>query len=139
MKSRKLFVSLIGLLIATCANGEIYQWKDKNGVTHFSETAPDTTTNAKTLKIQTEYVPVAPAAAPSPLMKNTVLTPQSNYARKVENPGTDADWSQCAATKRNAVMAEKNHARSAEQLNEWLWKNCRGYSNELREIERQMM
>lgn len=41
----------------------------------------------------------------------------------------------------------KKHSRSnsgkahqnAEQLDEWLWKNCRNYANELRTLEQQRM
>jgi hypothetical protein len=139
MKSRKLSATLIGLLIATCANGEIYQWKDKNGVTHFSETAPTGIENPKTLDIQTEYAPVVTPVRPLQSAKETITASPSNYTHNIQNPSTDAPWNQCAQTKRQAVIAEKNRARTAEQLNEWLWQNCRGYSNELRTIEQQMM
>jgi hypothetical protein len=42
--------------------------------------------------------------------------------------------------KRRAVMAEKRDRRKgAPDLESWLWKNCRQYSNELRKVAQSMM
>lgn len=41
-KGKKMFVLLLaGLLSGPAAATEIYKWVDENGVTHFSQTAPD--------------------------------------------------------------------------------------------------
>jgi len=66
-----------------------------------------------------------------------------------------ADWPQCekaklrqldlqqerrqAAPLRPKKSRKKTPAASVEQLDEWLWKNCRGYSYELRDIEQRRM
>jgi hypothetical protein len=67
-----------------------------------------------------------------------------------------ADWRACEKAKlRQLNMEQAAHnrssgkksrstsagksRRSAEQLDEWLWKNCRAYSYELRNLEQQRM
>jgi hypothetical protein len=140
MKSRKLFVSLIGLLIATCANGEIYQWKDKNGKTHYSDTQPPNSANA-IVKRDENNLPGITRLEPQQFRRpvEAIYAAPQAYSQRVAVTNNDADWNSCADTKRKAVIAEKRRSQNAEKLNEWLWQNCRSYSNELREIERQMM
>jgi hypothetical protein len=69
-----------------------------------------------------------------------------------------ADWRACEKAKLRQLSVEQAaHAgnrssgkksrsnsasksrRSAEQIDEWLWKNCRDYSYELRNLEQQRM
>lgn len=71
-----------------------------------------------------------------------------------------AEWRECEhaklrqldleQTRRQASPSTKSHQRkktsqrstsrvSAEQLDDWLWKNCREYSYELRTLEQQRM
>jgi hypothetical protein len=70
-----------------------------------------------------------------------------------------ADWRACEKAKLQQLNLEQtaranNHGggkkasqrggankskRSAEQIDEWLWKNCRDYSYELRNLEQQQM
>jgi hypothetical protein len=64
---------------------------------------------------------------------------QSNPAPVEEAPLTD-DWDGC----RNAKLSQLNSQQSgdqsrAKQLDEWLWKNCRGYSEDLRQLEQDRM
>lgn len=66
-----------------------------------------------------------------------------------------AEWRECEhaklrqldleQTRRKASPSGKSHQRkktsraSVEQLDEWLWKNCREFSYELRTLEQQRM
>lgn len=64
---------------------------------------------------------------------------QQAPAPVVEAPLTD-DWEGC----RNAKVSQLNSQRSgdqtrARQLDEWLWKNCRNYSEDLRQLEQDRM
>ncbi len=129
-------IGAIALLIAGLSQAEIYKWTDAKGVTHYSQERPEETKSTAKVDIQTEYS--APEQQPY-IAPRTPTPATENYTRKVENQNTYAEWNQCAETKRRAIIAEKRRARNAEELNEWLWQNCRGYSNELREIERSMM
>ncbi len=75
-------------------------------------------------------------------------------------PVAAADWRECEQAKLRQLNLEhaahtasvggsKKHARSrtgttksredANQLDEWLWKNCRNYANELRSLEQDRM
>lgn len=56
-----------------------------------------------------------------------------------DTPLTD-DWEGC----RKAKLGQMNSARSgdttrARQMEEWLWKNCRAYSDDLRQLEQDSM
>lgn len=76
-----LSISLVMLLTfgagAALAAGEVYQWKDTNGVTHYSQTPPASGT---TFKSRTIYhrPPSDAAAAAAPIAE----TPQCANARK---------------------------------------------------------
>ena len=50
------------------------------------------------------------------------------------------DWDGCRSTKLNALSARAGgDMQQANRLDEWLWKNCRSYSQELRELEQDRM
>jgi hypothetical protein len=56
-----------------------------------------------------------------------------------ETPLTD-DWESCRSAKVSQLNSQQNGDRSrARQLDEWLWKNCRTYSEELRQLEQDRM
>jgi hypothetical protein len=79
----------------------------------------------------------------------------------VVKPVAAAEWRECEKAKLRQLNLEraaqgdnsghssgKRHARSrhpdkaradASQLDEWLWKNCRNYANELRTLEQDRM
>lgn len=46
------------------------------------------------------------------------------------------DWEGCRSTKINAINSRRaGSLDQANRLEEWLWKNCRYYSEELRDLE----
>lgn len=131
-------IKKIGLALAVLAQfatAEIYQWTDKDGHVHFSESLPKDLQNTKNLRKRDDRnLPGITTMDPQEFRERA----PENYAQQVIETNNDADWPTCAETKRRAVRAEKNGWR-AEELNEWLWKNCRTYSNDLRKIEQEMM
>lgn len=137
MNSGKLLVILIGALIATLAQAQIYKWKDEKGQPQYSESPP----------ADRPYETVADNLShgdgtyrPAPYRYQSSQTAQNGTAIHSAYPYHAADWNTCSEKKRDAIRAEKRGQKDrAEILNEWLWKNCREYSNELRTIEQQMM
>lgn len=64
---------------------------------------------------------------------------QSAPAPVQEAPLTD-DWEGCRNAKLSQLNSQQNGDQSrARQLDEWLWKNCRGYSEDLRQLEQDRM
>lgn len=56
-----------------------------------------------------------------------------------DTPLTD-DWEGCRRGKLRQLAATGNgDLTSAKQLEEWLWKNCRSYSEDLRQLEQDAM
>lgn len=50
------------------------------------------------------------------------------------------DWEGCRKAKLGAIRARNSgHTDEANTLDDWLWKNCRSYSNELRQLEQDDM
>ncbi len=50
------------------------------------------------------------------------------------------DWPGCRQAKLGALRAARSGTTSeANKLDDWLWKNCRAYSNELRQLEQDEM
>jgi hypothetical protein len=64
---------------------------------------------------------------------------QSNPEPVEEAPLTD-DWEGCRKAKLSQMNSQQNGDQSrARQLDEWLWKNCRNYSEDLRQLEQDRM
>lgn len=64
---------------------------------------------------------------------------QSAPAPVQEAPLTD-DWEGCRNAKLNQLNSQQSGDQShAKQLDEWLWKNCRNYSEDLRQLEQDRM
>ncbi|HSB98137.1 MAG TPA: hypothetical protein VLC91_16875 [Spongiibacteraceae bacterium] len=67
---------------------------------------------------------VVPASAPAP----------------VDDTPLASDWEGCRKTKLNQLnLTESGNLERAKQLDEWLWKNCRSYSEDLRQLEQDQM
>ncbi len=50
------------------------------------------------------------------------------------------DWEGCRNAKLGAIKARRSgRSSAANDLDDWLWKNCRSYSNELRQLEQDDM
>ena len=69
-------------------------------------------------------------------------------------PAHGAEWRACEQAKLRQLQLQQNsthtklskkkrksetHQQSAEQIDTWLWKNCREYSYELRQLEQDRM
>ena len=53
---------------------------------------------------------------------------------------TSDDWEGCRKTKLNQLnLTQNGNLQRARQLDEWLWKNCRAYSEDLRQLEQDQM
>jgi hypothetical protein len=50
------------------------------------------------------------------------------------------DWDGCRSAKLSALRSRSDgNLEQANRLDEWLWKNCRSYSDELRDLEQDQM
>lgn len=122
-------------ILCTGAHAEIYKWTDKDGKIHYSNTKP-AAENLTRLPIQEQYTPGVPYRHRPPAQRRETAS-QGLY---IHAPTPGASLEDCKSTKVKAVYAAKAKRRTQEQnLEEWLWKNCRAYSLELRKIEQQMM
>lgn len=98
-----LYLALMTALASPMVvDAQIYKWKDKNGVTRYSDTPP--TDNVKVDKIGKEKA-TKPAL---PALKDTKSTQNSD-----EEPSTEEDAARLRA--RNAEMEKKNNEEKAEQ------------------------
>lgn len=85
---------------------------------------------------QPTYPPSYPDRDP---YRRPVIINQTAPAVAEEAPTTD-DWESCRRTKVNQLNAQQGGDQGrARQLDEWLWKNCRSYSEELRQLEQDRM
>jgi len=76
---------------------------------------------------------------PEPYRRPIVVVPAATTTPAVEAPLTD-DWEGCRAAKVRQMNANGNgDLTQAKQLDEWLWKNCRNYSDDLRQLEQDRM
>ncbi len=58
----------------------------------------------------------------------------------VDTTPTSSDWEGCKKTKLNQISLSQNgNLERSKQLDEWLWKNCRSYSEDLRQLEQDQM
>lgn len=85
--------------------------------------------------------PRAPAPYYStPYRQRPVIINQLPPEPAIEIDSLTDDWSGCRKAKLGAIRARNSgHADEANNLDEWLWKNCRSYSNELRQLEQNGM
>jgi hypothetical protein len=71
--------------------------------------------------------------------RRPIIIQQTTPAPVVTAPLSD-DWEGCRQGKLNQLSAlDAGNPQRANQLDEWLWKNCRDYSQELRDIEQDNM
>lgn len=77
---------------------------------------------------------------PQPYRQRPVIINQLPEQPAIEINSLTDDWEGCRTAKLGAISARKSgHADEANNLDEWLWKNCRSYSNELRQLEQNDM
>jgi hypothetical protein len=125
------------LALASPAGAEIYTWTDADGQRHISNIKPTHIENPDRIHVQEKFAPPAtynpPARAPAPQK----APPQTHYIG--EQP-SNYSLEHCKNIKQQAIQAEKRRKlKGAREMNSWLWKNCRKYSNELRKLSQQAM
>jgi hypothetical protein len=70
-----------------------------------------------------------------PVIINTTPPPPA-----VEIDSLKDDWEGCRSAKLSAINSRHDgKLEQANHLDEWLWKNCRSYSDELRDLEQNHM
>jgi hypothetical protein len=68
-----------------------------------------------------------------------IIVPQP-AAPPIDDTPLASDWEGCRQTKLNQLrQARSGNLERANQLDEWLWKNCRSYSEDLRQLEQDQM
>jgi hypothetical protein len=82
--------------------------------------------------------PPAPAR-PYPYRRPVIIN-ETQAAPPVDTSALKDDWDGCRSAKLSAMRSRDNGALDqANRLDDWLWKNCRGYSQELRDLEQDEM
>jgi hypothetical protein len=72
--------------------------------------------------------------------RRPIIIQQTPAAEPEDTAPLAADWEGCRKTKLNQLNArQRGDADRANNLEEWLWKNCRSYSSELRDLEQDGM
>lgn len=81
-----------------------------------------------------------PDRYPQPYRSRPVIINQYPEEQAIEINSLTDDWDGCRKAKLGAIKA-RHSGRSSEanDLDDWLWKNCRSYSNELRQLEQDDM
>ena len=74
-----------------------------------------------------------------PYRRPLIINPQPAAPAPDLDALTD-DWDGCRSAKLGALRARDSGDTSrANDLDDWLWKNCRAYSDELRQLEQNAM
>ncbi len=76
----------------------------------------------------------------TPYRRPIIIEQDAANPRADVAPAASDDWEGCRKTKLNQLAALRNgDTDNANHLDEWLWKNCRSYSSELRDLEQDRM
>lgn len=87
-----------------------------------------------------QYPVQHPGYYPQQYPQRPVIINQLPEQPAIEINSLTDDWDGCRKAKLGAINARKSgHVSEANNLDEWLWKNCRSYSNELRQLEQDDM
>lgn len=84
--------------------------------------------------------PQPPHYYPHPHRPRPVIVNQLPPQPAIETNSLTDDWEGCRKAKLGWINArERGDSDQANHLDEWLWRNCRTYSNELRQLEQNDM
>src|SRR5690348_12385207 len=73
--------AVAALALAASADAQVYKWKDANGVTHYSDSAPANVANYQKVKVSSgATTPVAPANASTSAAEAAAKTPNEGAA-----------------------------------------------------------
>lgn len=135
-----LFINV--LMWSAAGDAEIYKWTDAAGRVHYSDNSPEGSSAERMERGNLPYVhQQQPLQSVSPVVRSGPRASSNGPVRRLV-PGAPARASleECIQVKRRAVLAEKrDRKQGAPDLESWLWKHCRPYSNELRKVSQSMM
>ncbi|MFT3929947.1 MAG: hypothetical protein QM709_06580 [Spongiibacteraceae bacterium] len=142
---------LVVLAFAFTSSGNTYADTPTFGVknTTSSNTMQDSKSNAQKLDCtqsrndprcnypsRPRYPVQQPDHYPPSYQQRPVIINQIPEQPAIDINSLTDDWEGCRAAKLGAIRARNSGQRDqANDLDEWLWKNCRSYSNELRDLE----
>ncbi len=105
---------------------------DERKPSQFDCTRPNTDARCRPLPTPQHY--------PTPYRPRPVIINQLPPQPTIEINTLNDDWEGCRKAKLGAIRErDSGHADAANRLDEWLWKSCRSYSNELRQLEQDGM
>ena len=127
-----LMFCVLLLALPSMANAEIYKWKDKNGITRYSDTPPPSNIKLETLGAKkgvkpTAATPVTPVAAPQ--------APADNEAAKDSPPVPGSADEEAAAKRQSNAEAEKNNKLEKEKQDAAKAENCKAAKSNLASYE----
>lgn len=77
-----------------------------------------------------------PEYRPHPYYRRPVIVNSTPAPAPIDINSLNDDWEGCRSTKLSAINSRNTgNLDQANRLDEWLWKNCRSYSEELRDLE----
>jgi hypothetical protein len=80
--------------------------------------------------------PTTPDYRPYPYSRQSTIIYSEPAAAPIDISELHDDWEGCRSAKLDAIHSRNaGHLDQANRLDEWLWKNCRSYSEELRDLE----
>lgn len=84
--------------------------------------------------------PTLPDHRPHPYSRQSTIIYSEPAATPIDTSELYDDWEGCRSAKLDAIHSRDSGNRDqANRLDEWLWKNCRSYSEELRDLEQNQM
>lgn len=109
MKLKQLMY--VGLMIALATpmlvDAQIYKWKDKNGVTRYSDTPPTDNQEVQKIGKDKSKKSISPTEKPS--------KPVVNNAAEINKPQSDTEDEAAKLRARNAEIEKKNNEEKAAQ------------------------
>ena len=80
--------------------------------------------------------PTIPEYRPYPYYRRPIIVNSVPAPTPIDINSLKDDWEGCRSTKISAINSRSaGNLDQANRLDEWLWKNCRSYSEELRDLE----
>jgi len=118
-------VSLAALLSPMMANAQIYKWKDKNGVTRYSDSPPPVSTKVDTLGKKTEAKTGLPEAAPAASKVDGKPVKEKEANTQFKEPAIDPEEEAARVRAENAEIDKRNKQAKEEQARLDA-ENCKG-------------
>ena len=137
-----LACSLIGMYAAASIADDKYRLRDGQGAVTVSPAPPPPARPAYPRPPECTYSSndwrcrPRPPAYPDQYHRRPVIVNQIDTEPPVDTSSLSDDWEGCRTAKLGAIRSrDSGQLDEANHLDEWLWKNCRSYSIELRALE----